>query len=1434
MMLPGVKTKQTVYVFVASYAQRSLLFLDQLAPGNSFYNLHIGRRFDSPLDVGALHQSINEIVRRHEVLRTAFKADGNEQMQVVLPELDVPLEVTDLRGLDEAEREDEALRLADEEAARPFDLTRCPLLRTRLLKLGDQDHILLLTVHHIVCDYWSLDVFQHELSLLYDAFSNGDVSPLDELTIQHADYAEWERAWLVGPEGQACLDYWTTQLAGVQPLQLPTDRPRPAEPTFAGAAYDFEISPPLHHALVELSRQERATLFMTALAAFQTVLYRYTGQDDIVVGTPVANRSRIEVEGLIGFFVNSLVLRTSFVGDPSFRELLARVRTMAVNAFAHEQLPFERLVSELRPDRRPGDNPLFEVHFQLFSESGEEVYDSLGGELLLVETTTAKFDLAFDLWESTEGLWGHLEYRTELFVPETITRLAGHFVRILEAVVADPDQRISQLELLGEAERRQLLHDWNDTRVEYPRDRCLHHLFEAQAARTPDAAALVFRGDSLTYAELDGRANQLAHYLRSSGVTVEQCVAVCVQRSLEAVVALLGVLKAGAAYVPLNPADPAERLASILESARPQLVLTQRQASSNLPQICSRSVLLDTEWERIASRSSVSPEVGIGSRNLAYVMYTSGSSGTPKGVQVEHRAVCNHLLWMQAVLPMHQTDRILQKYPLSFDASVYEIFGPLLAGSRLILAEPSDYWDGSAFTRQVTGQEVTILDIVPSLLETLLEEDEFVACTSLRRIVVGGEEVTPALVERFHDRMRAELHNIYGPTEATIGIATARCGPGGTRDHVPIGRPGQNMRVYVLDRSLNPVPAGVPGELHVAGDCLARGYVCDAALTADRFIPDPFSEERGARLYRTGDVARYAPDGTLEYVGRIDDQVKLRGYRVEPGEVEAALRTHESVRECSVVAAEDERGRQRLVAHVVPAPDPPELWPSLGEYEVYDELLYYAMTHDELRNAAYREAIDRSMRGKVALDLGTGADALLARLCVEAGADKVYAVEADGDAFRRAAALVETLGLAGRIVVVHGESTRVELPEPVDVCVSEIIGSIASSEGVVSALNDARRFLKPDGTMIPRSAVTRIAPVTLPGNLRASLRLGELPQTYVRRVFERMGRPFDLRLCIKNFRPEDVLAEAAAFETLDFSTIIRVRDERHVAFTVERAARLDGFLLWLNLYPAEDRLLDSLHQRLSWLPVFFPAFHPGLPVAPGDIVEVRCVRSQQNGTPLPDFLIDGIVRTTRGEQHAFAHHSPARPMAFRADRFHDALFAQLDDDSLREVTAEPSIPFPTELRRYLDARLPSYMVPSSFVIRDDLPRTATGKVNRRALSRDGHPAHGTNQTYVAPASKAEELCTAAWREVLQVDRVGVHDNFFDLGGDSLLITQVRSRLQSAFHRPLSIVDLFRFPTVSALARHLGDGEPAGDPVEAAENRARKQRGAAGPPRLRVR
>jgi amino acid adenylation domain-containing protein len=1404
--------KQEVYVFATSYAQRSLWFLDQLAQGSSFYNLHLGLRLDSPLDAPTLERSINEVVRRHEVLRTAFKAVGGEPRQVVLPELEVPLEISDLHELAEDVREDEALRLADEEAARPFDLTRWPLLRARLLMLDEQDHILLLTMHHIVGDYWSLDVFRQELSFLYDAFRNDDVPSLDDLPIQYADFAEWERTWLDGPDGEACLAYWKTQLADASLLQLPTERPRPIEPSFAGADHDFEIPPSLHRALAKLGRREGATLFMTALTAFQALLHRYTGECDVVVGTPVANRTRPEVQSLIGFFANSLVLRTSFAGDPTFREVLGRVRTATVDALARQQLPFERLVSELRPNRSLSDNPLFEVHFQLFSDFGEdEPEGSLGGELLFAEATTAKFDLALDLWESPDGLWGHLEYRSELFTHDFVVRLAEQYLRILEAVVANPDGRVSELAMLGEAERRQIVDEWNDTAVERPRDFCLHQLFEAQVERTPDKTALVFGTESLTYRELDDHANRLAHRLRSLGVGAEVTAAICCTRSLDSIVAVLGILKAGGAYLPLSPSDPPRRLAAILADAHPHLVITERHASTNVPRIGPRVVEMDSVRDLIHEWSATRPDVATSPRNLAYVIYTSGSSGSPKGVAVEHAAVCNHLLWMQSALPITESDRILQKYPLSFDASVYEVFGPLLAGATLIVAEPSDHWDSSAFIRQVAEHEITIVDLVPSLIETLLENDEFVECASIRRVVLGGEEVKPALVTRFHDRMRAELHNVYGPTEATIGVTTTRLSPAAARERVPIGHSGDNMQVYVLDRYLNPLPIGVPGELYAGGDCVARGYVGEPALTAERFVPDPFSRRPGARLYRTGDLARYTVDGAIEYVGRIDDQIELRGFRIEPGEVEGALRTHQSVRECAVIATDDDRGRPRLVAHVVPPPDPPELWPSLGEYDVYDELLYYAMTHDERRNAAYREAIGRAVAGKVVLDLGTGADAVLARASVDAGAQRVYAIETNESAYRRATALVETLGLNDRIIVIQGDSTCTELPEPVDVCVSEIIGSVASSEGVIATLNDARqRFLAPEGTMIPRRAATMIAPVTLPENLTASLGLAELPRAYVQRVFESIGRPFDLRMCIKNLGRENLLADAGVFEELDFATLVPEHDERRLTFTIDRDARCDGFLLWLGLRPADDLLLDSLEERLSWLPVFFPALYPGIPVQAGDIMEVTCTRSVQDGSVLPDFVITGTITTGDGKRHAFSHDAPARPAAFRSDAFHDALFGAMESEvrqSIQAVAApDGPTPLPDELRRHLEARLPSYMVPSSFVIRETLPRTSNGKVDRRALVRDANTGRGAGRPYVPPAGKTEESCAAVWREVLQIERVGAHDNFFDLGGDSLLTTQVRSRLYRDLGRQLSIVELFRFPTVRSLAQYLDEQE----------------------------
>jgi amino acid adenylation domain-containing protein len=1392
-----------VYAFPASYAQRSLWFLDQLAPGSALYNLHAGTRLSGPLDAGALARSINEIVRRHESLRTTFRAVDGEPMQFVARELNVPLPLTDLSHLGEDECEEELQRIADREAGTPFDLSRGPLLRTRLVKLDEDDHALLRTMHHIVCDYWSLDLFEHELSELYEAFSVGLPSPLPPLTVQYADYAEWERDWLQGPAGAEQLAYWKRQLAGVERLELSIGQPPSDEPSFAGGDCSFQIPPPVHTALIGLCRKESVTLFMLTLATLQTLLHRYTGQDDIVVGTAVANRNRAEVEHLIGYFANALALRTDFSGDPTFRELLGRVRRVTLDALAHQDLPFERLVSELRPERGEGDNPVFQVHFQVFSEPEAQYTDGpLDGDYLPdVDLAGAKFDLALDLWELPDGLWGELEYRRDLLSRDAVAQFVRGFRRLLAAATEDPDQRVSELPVLDASERHRVLETWNDTAVGPAAERCLHELFEAQVDRTPDATALVSGDAELSYRELDHRANRVARWLRAQAAGPERVVAIRLERSPELIVAILGTLKAGAAYLPLNPSEPSARVAAILQDARPLVVLDELSEHGD------------------PSR----PGFEVDPRNLAYVIYTSGSTGSPKGVQVEHRAAANHMVWMQSVLPMDSSDCAAHKYPVNFDAAVYEIFGPLTAGARLVVAEPSQLWDMTAFIRLVAEHGVTILDLVPSMLDALLDDSAFADCKSIRRVVVGGEELTPELCERFHSRVGAELHNAYGPTEATI---TATCWEARSdARRVAIGRPGANMQAYVLDRAGRPVPVGVRGELTIGGAGLARGYAGRPALTAERFVPDPYSRRGGARMYRTGDLARHCADGTLEYLGRLDGQVKVRGHRVEPGEVEAALSGHEQVRACAVVAGVDGNGRECLVAHVVPTHEAPELWPSLGEYDVYDELLYYAMTSDEPRTAAYRAAIARSVRDKTVLDLGTGADAVLARLCVEAGAERVFALEQDDRAYRRAAALVARHGLADRIEVLHGDSLTAKLPGRVDVCVSEIIGTIGSSEGVVPVLNDARRFLADGGEMIPRRCVTRFAPVTLPAGLVTAPRLAPLPRTYVERVFERVGRRFDLRLCVKNARASDLLAAPAVFEALDFSAPVAADEERHVTFTIERAARLDGFLLWLNLHPADDELLDSLHQRLSWLPVFFPAFAPGLTVAAGDVVEVACARRLPAGERLPDYSVEGIVRT-RGERIPFSHASPALPTSFGGNPFHATLFAGIDGGSVNG-DAQPDLPLTTILRRFLEQRLPPYMLPS-FAIHDDLPRTPAGKVDRRALFGAGR---GAPAAYEAPVGEAAQLCARVWADVLKVERVGADDNFFDLGGDSLLITQARSRLQALFHRPIPIVDLFRFTTVRSLARHLEQAESRADVLRDADDRAQKRRQAVRPLRV---
>ncbi|HEY0406879.1 MAG TPA: amino acid adenylation domain-containing protein, partial [Pyrinomonadaceae bacterium] len=895
--------------------------------------------------------SLTEIIHRHEILRSSFALVDDQPAQIVASSLDLPLPFVDLSGLAPLEREREASRLASLEAQHAFDLARGPLVQAKLVRLAEEQHILLLTMHHIVSDTWSLGVLERELWTLYESKLAGEPSPLEELPIQYADYAAWQREHLQGEILEAQLAYWKRQLSGAPPLlELPTDRPRPPVQSYRGASQWLSFSPELTERLKQLSQRENVTLFMTLLAAFQILLARYSGQSDILVGTPVAGRNRIELEGLIGFFINTLVMRTDLSGEPTFVETLARVREVCLGAYAHQETPFEKLVEELQPERSLSRNPLFQVTFQLFSDAPstvapaadvalETTTNAAGAELsaaiapvdepladeafLDIERGTAIFDLTFDMWESDGRLSGRVEYSTDLFDAATIARLLDAFEQLLKGATINPNARISELPLLSAAERAVLLNEWNATRAEYSTDVCLHELFERQAERAPSAVAVVFEQEQLTYAELNTRANQLARYLRRLGVGPESFVGVLMERSVEMVVALLGVLKAGAAYVPLDPSYPQERLRFMLDDAGASVLLTQERAASLLSEYQGRIVLVDAERETFEGESAAALQGVAMATNLAYVIYTSGSTGRPKGVMISHRAICNHMLWMNEQWPLDEMDAVLQKTPISFDASVWEFYAPLMAGARLVMARPEGQRDSAYLVEAMKRYGVTVVQLVPLQLQMLLDEPELSNCHSLRRVFCGGEALTTDLCERFNARLDAELYNIYGPAEASIDATAWRCEPGAERRAtMPIGRPISNTQIYLLDQNLQPVPVGVAGEIFIGGCGLARGYVNRSDTTAEKFLPDPLGTEPGARLYKTGDLARYLHGGAIEFIGRLDYQLKLRGFRIELGEIEALLRQHASVRDAAVLVREETAGDARLVAYVVPAEEP--------------------------------------------------------------------------------------------------------------------------------------------------------------------------------------------------------------------------------------------------------------------------------------------------------------------------------------------------------------------------------------------------------------------------------------------------------------------------------------------------------------------------------
>ncbi|GHO51755.1 hypothetical protein KSB_02300 [Ktedonobacter robiniae] len=908
---------QEAIVIPASFAQQRLWFMDQLAPGNPAYNIPAMMRFTGELHMESLHLSLETMQQRHEILRTHFSLNNGQPQQIIQHSGHRILNEVDLQAEPEQGRELVAQRLIEEEACQAFDLTNEPLWRITVYHLAPQQHVLALIIHHIIADGWTISIFFKELVRLYSSFDMGQQPDLLELPVQYADFALWQRDVLREDKLKEHLSYWKRQLTdtpGV--LELPTDRPRPAVPTTHGATHTFTLSRELTEAIKATSRQEEVTLYITLVAAFQLLLHRYTGQDDIILGSAIADRQLPEVQETMGLFLNTLALRTNLAGNPTVRELLRRVRDVTLDAHAHQDLPFEVLVRELHIERATGQNALFQVAIQLDPPSALTTTPWTLTRMA-VGTGGSKFDISLELDDHPDGLIGHLEYSKDIFDATTIERMAGHWQQLLTQIVTNPGLRLADISILTANERQHLLAQVNATQRDYPRHKGVHQLFEEQVTRTPDSIAVTFEGTSYTYRELNARANQLAHSLCTLGVERDMLVGLCLERSLDMIIALLGILKAGGAYLPLDPTYPAERIAFMLEDAQASVLLTQHKLASQLPLHVGRTLYIDQDHECISSNSEENLDLAIDSEQLAYIIYTSGSTGKPKGVQISQRALVNFLCSMREEPGLNAQDRLLAVTTLSFDIAGLEFYLPLLVGARLVIASRDDSTSGTALATLLEREQISVMQATPITWHMLLAAG-WKGNPALKALC-GGEALSLELARQLLTRV-GTLYNMYGPTETTIWSTLNKIEAGD--QSISVGRPIANTSIYILDTYGQPVPAGIPGELYIGGDSLARGYLHRPELTAERFPVCHIQDEK-IRLYRTGDLARYRVDGTLELIGRVDHQVKLRGYRIELGEIESVLARHPAVQQAVTIVREDEPGNQRLVAYILPHTETP-------------------------------------------------------------------------------------------------------------------------------------------------------------------------------------------------------------------------------------------------------------------------------------------------------------------------------------------------------------------------------------------------------------------------------------------------------------------------------------------------------------------------------
>lgn len=1456
-----------------SYAQQRLWFLDQLVPNNPIYNMPAVLRLKGKLDVRGLEKSMLEIVKRHEVLRTTFSSESGKPKQRIHKSVEAKMEMVDLRGIEVEKRENEVKRITSEECRMPFNLEKGPLIRAKLLVLNQQEYILIIVMHHIISDGWSLGIFAKELMQLYESFLMNSPSSLPELPIQYGDFAEWQKEYLKGAKMESQLEYWKRQLSGELPvLQLPTDYSRPGMDSFSGDRFNFTLSKDLLEQVKDLSKKHGMTLFMTLLSAYKVLLYRYTMQEDVIVGTPIAGRNRKDIEPLIGFFVNTLPLRTDLSGQPSFTDLLKRVRETALGAFSNQELPFEKLVEEIQPERKTNQTPIFQTIFVLQNAPIEELkLPNLSVEFLDIHSETSKFDLLLTTMEREDHLLAAFEYNTDLFKAETIQRMAKHFEALLESIVQHPDEPIGKLSILTDKEYKELIPTEN---VKSFTQKSIHVLFEEQVMKSSNKVAVVYGKESLTYDELNQQANRVARYLRKMGIRKGDYVGLCVERSLDTVVGILAILKSGGAYIPLDPNYPGDRLQLMLEDSKASVLVTQQHHEKTLPEHSCQVVFLDKDKEEILKESTENISSDVTGDDLAYVLYTSGSTGKPKGVMVKHYNVVRLFKATEHWYQFNDKDVWTMFHSYAFDFSVWEIWGALLYGGKLVVVPYDISRSPDEFLQLLLGEQVTVLNQTPSAFRQLLQIDEvFMLGTkdrlALRYIIFGGEALDLQVLRPWFDDYGDEkplLINMYGITETTVHVTYRPISMKDLENHTGsvIGQPIPDQQVYVLDRYLQPVPVGVPGEMYVGGNGVSKGYWNRPELTEERFIPHPFKEKTKERLYKTGDLVKYRANGELEYLGRTDNQVKIRGFRIELGEIEASLSKKEGIQE-NIVTVYNDGIEKKLISYIVLNKEYKdrlqEKWLSdqISEWEeVFDNYYQSEAAEDPTFNIVgwnstytghpipteemkvwLESTVERilSLKPKHVLEIGSGTGMILYR--VAPSCRKYVATDFSKKALDYTKRQLESLSEDySHVELFKRTADNMEgIGDDVDtIILNSIVQYFPDESYLKKVIDHAMKKIKHGGTLF----IGDVRSLELLEAFYASLELHHAPldmspEQFMNNIQGRSLQENELVIStaffhqLKNEYPNIQDVEILPKRGIDdneltkfrYDVIIRLSKEEQQKKAVKPNTIMDWEEEGLSIHLVQE-FIQTMGNEHALLVKNIPngrltkeiraleiCNSDQIPDSLGDLKDILAFEDE--GVHPEEFW---SLEEKLGLHAAVSWDSSGRNGYFDvlfSNRERSAIY-QMDKDEMIHYEEETLTTSPLkaklanklapELRDYLKKQLPDFMVPAIFMFIEKIPLTPNGKTDFRALPSTGLHFAKSETNYVAPETPTEEKLTEIWGMILGNSRIGVHDNFFEIGGHSLLATQLIFKMRKDFEMDLPLRLLFEKPTISGMAEMI--------------------------------